>query len=179
MLSSCNFSWQQDGSGSREYKTLTVTTGERTLFRSTLQPVQGRAVRGDPPAGERHDHRSMYRRRCEVRKGQTLFVIDQVPYRAALETAEANVRSAGASVATARLTAGSKRGVAPGTDCVGFRPTKTAENSLAQAEAALAQAEAQRTSAANDLSYTTDKEPRGRCGRHVALPRRGIGRLLY
>ena len=37
-----------------------------------------------------------------------LFIIDQVPYQAALETAVANVRSAEAAVATARMTADSK-----------------------------------------------------------------------
>ena len=38
-----------------------------------------------------------------------LFIIDQVPYQAALETAVANVRSAEAAVATARMTADSKQ----------------------------------------------------------------------
>lgn len=39
-----------------------------------------------------------------VRKGEILFVIDQVPYKAALETAIANVESAKANLATAELT---------------------------------------------------------------------------
>lgn len=39
----------------------------------------------------------------KVVKGQTLFVIDQVPYRAALAEATANVKSAEAKLATARL----------------------------------------------------------------------------
>lgn len=40
-----------------------------------------------------------------VHKGQPLFIIDQVPYQAALETAEANVKVAEANVATADMTA--------------------------------------------------------------------------
>ena len=44
---------------------------------------------------------------ADVRKGQTLFVIDQVPYKAALETAIANVERAEANVATAQMTADS------------------------------------------------------------------------
>lgn len=40
----------------------------------------------------------------KVRTGQTLFIIDQVPYRAALNTAIANVKSAQAALATAELT---------------------------------------------------------------------------
>lgn len=158
MLSSCNFSWQQDGSGSREYKTLTVTTGERTLFREYAAAVQGRQSVEIRPQVSGTITEVCIDEGAKVRKGQTLFVIDQVPYRAALETAEANVRSAGASVATARLTAGSKRELHR-EQIVSDFDLQTAENSLAQAEAALAQAEAQRTSARNDLSYTTVKSP--------------------
>ena len=44
-----------------------------------------------------------------IKKGQTLFIIDQVPYKAALQTAEANVAAAKASVATAQLTYDSKK----------------------------------------------------------------------
>ena len=43
-----------------------------------------------------------------VKSGQTLFIIDQVPYEAALQTAVANVESAKASLATAQLTYDSK-----------------------------------------------------------------------
>ena len=44
-----------------------------------------------------------------MRKGQVLFIIDQVPYKAALETAVANVESAKAGLATAQLTYDSKK----------------------------------------------------------------------
>lgn len=44
-----------------------------------------------------------------VAKGQTLFIIDQVPYKAALQTAEANVAAAKAGVATAQLVYDSKK----------------------------------------------------------------------
>lgn len=39
-----------------------------------------------------------------VKNGQTLFIIDQVPYEAALQTVVANVESAKASLAAAQLT---------------------------------------------------------------------------
>ena len=45
----------------------------------------------------------------EVRRGERLFIIDQVPYQAALRTAIANVHSAEAQVQTARLTYESKQ----------------------------------------------------------------------
>ena len=40
----------------------------------------------------------------KVRRGQSLFIIDQVPYKAALKTATANVEAARAALGTAELT---------------------------------------------------------------------------
>ena len=100
----------------------------------------------------------MHRRRCESEQGQPLFIIDQVPYQAALETAIANVKSAEAAVATARMTADSKQTLFDNKVVSAF-DLQTAKNSLLEAEAALAQAKAQETSARNDLSYTVVKSP--------------------
>src|SRR5574344_1840177 len=44
-----------------------------------------------------------------VKKGQTLFIIDQVPYKAALQIATANYSAAKAQVATARLNYNGKK----------------------------------------------------------------------
>ena len=93
-----------------------------------------------------------------VSKGQTLFIIDQVPYKAALQTAEANVAAAEASVATAQLTYDSKKELFA-RNVVSQFDLSTAENSLLTAKAQLAQAEAQRVNAANNLSYTVVKAP--------------------
>ena len=93
-----------------------------------------------------------------VSKGQTLFIIDQVPYKAALQTAEANVAAAKASVATAQLTYDSKKELFA-KSVVSQYDLSTAENTLLTAKAQLAQAEAQRVNAANNLSYTVVKAP--------------------
>ena len=93
-----------------------------------------------------------------VSKGQTLFIIDQVPYKAALQTAEANVAAAEASVATAQLTYDSKKELFA-RNVVSQFDLSTAENNLLTAKAQLAQAEAQRVNAANNLSYTVVKAP--------------------
>ena len=45
----------------------------------------------------------------KVRRGQLLFIIDQVPYKAALKTAVANVEAARAALATAELTYNSNK----------------------------------------------------------------------
>ena len=93
-----------------------------------------------------------------VRKGQVLFIIDQVPYRAALQTAEANVEAARASVATAQLTYDSKKELFA-QNVISEFDLQTSYNNLLTAKAQLAQTEAQRVSAANNLSYTEVKSP--------------------
>lgn len=93
-----------------------------------------------------------------VRPGQTLFIIDQVPYQAALRTAEANVDAAAAGVATAQLTFESKKELFA-KNVISEYELQTSENALLTAKAQLAQAEAQRVNAANNLSYTVVKSP--------------------
>lgn len=93
-----------------------------------------------------------------VRKGQVLFIIDQVPYQAALKTAIANVNAAEAALATARLTYKSKQNLFDQKIVSDF-DLQQAKNTLLSAEAALAQAEAQRVNAQNSLSYTTVMSP--------------------
>lgn len=93
-----------------------------------------------------------------VRKGQIMFIIDQVPYRAALQTANANVEAARASVATANLTYNSKKELFEQKVISEF-DLQTSYNNLLTAKAQLSQAEAQQISAANNLSYTEVKSP--------------------
>ncbi len=94
----------------------------------------------------------------QVRKGQMLFVIDQVPYKAALAIAKANVEAARAGASSAQLTYNSKK-VLFDQNVVSEYERLTAENQLLTAKAQLAQAEAQALSAANNLSYTEVKSP--------------------
>ena len=94
----------------------------------------------------------------KVREGQLLFVIDQVPYQAALRTAIANVHAAEAQVKTAELVRDSKRDLFE-QQIISEYDYSTACNSLAEAQAALEQAQAQETNARNSLSYTEVKSP--------------------
>ena len=94
----------------------------------------------------------------KVSKGQTLFVIDQVPYQAALLTAEANVKAAEAGVATAKLTYESRQELY-NNGVVSEYDLRLAQNQLLTAEAGLAQAKAQEVNARNSLSYTVVKAP--------------------
>lgn len=94
----------------------------------------------------------------KVKKGQILFIIDQVPYKAALNTAIANVKSAQAALATAELTYNSNKELFANKVVSEFT-LKTSENQYLTAKAQLAQAEAQEVNARNNLSYTEVKSP--------------------
>ncbi|RHJ95047.1 efflux RND transporter periplasmic adaptor subunit [Parabacteroides bouchesdurhonensis] len=94
----------------------------------------------------------------KVRRGQLLFIIDQVPYKAALKTATANVEAARATLATAELTYNSNKELHAQAVVSEFS-LKTAENNYLTAKAQLAQAEAQEMNARNNLSYTEVKSP--------------------
>ncbi len=93
-----------------------------------------------------------------VRKGQILFVIDQVPYRAALQKAEATVATAEAELANAALSLEGKEELFKENVISDFE-LRTAQNSYRSAEASLLQAKAQLREAQNNLSYTEVKSP--------------------
>ena len=93
-----------------------------------------------------------------VKRGQVLFTIDQVQYRAAVETAKATVATAEAALQTQELTTQNnrelnKRGI------VSDYQLSTSENQLAQAKATLAQAKASLVNAERNLQYTEVTSP--------------------
>jgi membrane fusion protein (multidrug efflux system) len=94
----------------------------------------------------------------KVHKGQALFIIDQVPYQAALNTAEASLKSAKAAEATAQLNYDSKKQLLDQQVISDFE-LQTAQQALLSAQAQVAQAQAGVTNARNSLSYTVVKSP--------------------
>ena len=93
-----------------------------------------------------------------VKNGQTLFVIDQVPYEAALQTAIANVDVAQAAVDAAELTAESKEQLYK-QNIISEFDLSMSRTQLASEKAQLAQAKANEVNARNNLSYTMVKSP--------------------
>lgn len=94
----------------------------------------------------------------EVKRGQTLFTIDAVPYRTALAQASAQVRAAMASSATAKLTYESKKRLFD-QKVVSKHELQLAYNSWLDVQAQVALARATEASARNNLSYTVVKSP--------------------
>lgn len=93
-----------------------------------------------------------------VRKGQTLFTLDQVQFQAAVDQAEANVASARSAVSTAEITEQNKKMLLD-KNIISQTEWQLAANQLAQARAALAQAQAALVTARKNLAYTVVTSP--------------------
>ena len=144
--------------GPAQYGVTTIATTDREIQSNYSATIRGRQDIDIYPQVSGTISELRVTEGQSVSKGQTLFIIDQVPYKAALQTAEANVAAAKASVATAQLTYDSKKELFS-ESVVSQYDLSTAENTLLTAKAQLAQAEAQRVNAANNLSYTVVKAP--------------------
>ena len=155
LLTACKEERQSEG---EKYKIFTVEPIDQTLTSNYTATLRGRQFVEVRPQVSGIITEIRIDEGDVVHKGQTLFIIDQVPYKAALETAVANVRSAEAKLATAQLSAESKEALFK-EQVVSEFDLQTAKNDLAEAQAALALAKAQEINARNDLSYTEVKSP--------------------
>ena len=144
--------------GTAEYAFVTVGTVDRTIPSTYSATIRGRQDIDIMPQVGGTISQLCVTEGQSVRAGQTLFIIDQVPYKAALQTAEANVEAAKAGLATAQLVHDSRKELFA-KNVVSEYDLRTAENSLLTARASLAQAEAQAVNARNNLSYTVVKSP--------------------
>lgn len=141
-----------------DYKLLTVKPEDRIMMREYSARLAGQQVVEVRPQVSGLITRICIDEGQKVRKGQVLFVLDQVPYKAALAEAQANVKSAEANLAIAKLNLESTE-VLREKNVVQDYDLYTARNELALAEATLAQAKAQEINAANNLSYTEVRSP--------------------
>ena len=141
-----------------QYKTMVVSEKDMTLTRQYSARLTGRQIVEVRPQVSGCITRILTAEGQAVRRGQTLFVIDQVPYRAALEVAVAARKSAEARLATAKMNYENEVRLGQG-NVVGDVSVQSMHNALLEAEAALAQARAQETNARNNLSYTEVKSP--------------------
>ncbi len=163
---------QQQSMPAANFKTEKVQTKDVTLQSKYTATIRGRQDIDVYPqvSGTLQELRVSEGQR--VKKGQVMFVIDQVPYIAALNTAEAALQAANAAVvttkaqeATAKLNYESRKTLFEQKVISDF-DLQTARNSwqvaqaqVAQANAQVAQARAQVVNAKNSLSYTEVKSP--------------------
>lgn len=157
-LSGCgNGSGSQTAAGS-DYPLMTLKTENRTLSIKYSAVTEGRQDVEVRPQVSGKITEVRVKEGAHVRKGQVLFVIDQVSYRAAVSKARASVATAEANEATARQTLAGKQSLYDDKVISDFE-LRTAQNSYKSAVAALRQAKAELTDALNNLSYTEVKSP--------------------
>lgn len=143
----------------RELPVMTVShSNSVTINESYSATIEGRQDVEIYPQISGKITRICVREGQEVNVGQLLFVIDQVPYQAAVRMATANVHAAESQVATARLERDSKKALFEG-KVISEYELQTAQNALATAEATLEQAKASLVDAGNNLSYTEVRSP--------------------
>lgn len=142
-----------------EYEVMTVSPADRMISSAYSATIRGRQDIDIYPQVSGTLTKVCVTEGQRVKNGQTLFIIDQVPYEAALQTAVANVESAKASLATAQLTYDNSKEELYKENVISSFDLSTAKNSLLAAKAQLAQAKVQEVSARNNLSYTVVKSP--------------------
>lgn len=157
IIVSCNSTGEQNEK-SPDYQMMVIKPGSKTLLTNYVSVIKGKQNVEIRPQINGIIMEIRIEEGAAVRKGEILFVIDQAPYRAALKMAAANVKSAEAKLATARMTVDSKEALRK-ENVVSDFDLQTARNTLLEAQAALEQAEAQLSNAATNLSYTEIKSP--------------------
>ena len=157
-LSSCGGKKTQQQMPSANFETMTVATKDVTMTTKYSATIRGRQDIDILPQVSGTLQRLCVSEGQKVAKGQTLFIIDQVPFQAALNTAEASQKAANAALATAQLSYDSKKKLFD-QQVISDVELQTAYNALLSAKAQVAQADAQVVNARNNLSYTVVKSP--------------------
>ena len=143
---------------SANLETMTVKTQDITMTNNYSATIRGRQDIDVMPQVSGTLWKLCVKEGESVKAGQTLFIIDQVPYKAALGTAEASLKAAEAQEATAQLNYDSRKRLFD-EQVVSEFDLQTAYNSLLSAKAQVAQCKAQVVNARNNLSYTVVVSP--------------------
>lgn len=157
LLVGCQSQTPQQG-GQTDYPLLTLKPENRQLSVKYSAVIEGKQDVEVRPQVSGTITEVCVKEGARVSKGQVLFVIDQVPYQAALKQAEASVATAEANEATAKLTLEGKESLYQDKVISDFE-LRTARNNYRSAQAALMQAQAELINARNNLSYTEVKSP--------------------
>ena len=153
---SCKQEQQQEQASN--YKLITLEESSRSLQTIYSASIKGRQDIEIYPQVSGYLTDISIMEGASVKEGQTLFVIDQIPYKVALQSAKANVDMHKANVATAKLTYQSKQNLYKKKIISEFELTSS-ENALKTAEAQLALAQSEVERAETNLAFTVIKSP--------------------
>lgn len=155
---SCNSGKQQQAAVPQSRELITVQPGTVQTQESFTATISGRQDVDIYPQVSGRIEKLCITEGQTVKKGQTLLIIDQVPFQAALRVADANVRAAQAQAQSAALELEGKEALRK-ENVVSDFDLSIARSEKAKADAMLDQALAQQANARNDLSYTTVTSP--------------------
>ena len=141
-----------------EYKVLVVKQQPYTLVRDFATRIETEQPAEIRPQISGKITQICVKEGAQVKKGQPLIILDQVPYQAAVKNAEARVKSAKAQLTTARQALEGKEELFK-QHVIGDFDLNKSRNEVADAEASLAVANAELETARNELSYTVIKSP--------------------
>ncbi len=142
----------------REYNAMILQTTSRKLASTYSATIRGKQDVDIRTKVEGYITDIKVKEGSVVKQGQTLFIIDQAQYLAALATAEAKVEVKEALVEASQLSAAAKE-VLFEQDIVSEFDLRMARTNLAASKAELAQAKADELTASNNLAYTLIKSP--------------------
>ena len=157
-LTSCKKEKQAETASSQNWKTIVLKLSDASVTTEYTASIKGQNDVEIRPQVAGIIKQVSITEGARVKKGQVLFVLDQVTYQAELSKAVANVRLAKAALATAKLTCESRKKLAQEKVVSDF-DLQTSQNNLISAEATLAQAAAEEMNARNNLSFTVVKSP--------------------
>lgn len=157
-LVSCGGGGGRPNFGDNEYPVVTVGTSStdmQTTFPAVIKGVQDVEIR---PKVQGFLTQIYVKEGQVVKAGQTLFVIDNETYQAAVRQAQAAVNTAQQQVNTAQLTYENAKQL-HANKVIGDYELQTSQNSFESAKAQLAQANASLASARETLSFCYVKSP--------------------
>ena len=149
---------QQQTGKTRSYDVLVLQPESRELRSTYSATIRGKQDIDIRPKVSGYITDIHVREGSYVTKGKPLFIIDQAPYQAALQTAVANVNIAKAAVEAATLTLASKEKLYQ-QNIISEYEYQLAATTLDKEKAQLELARANEVNARNNLSYTVVKSP--------------------
>ena len=157
-LVSCGGGGGRPQFGDNEYPVVTVGTSSadmQTTYPATIKGVQDVEIR---PKVQGFLVQINVKEGQTVSAGQTLFVLDNATYQAAVRQAQASVNAAQQQVNTAQLTYDNSKQL-HANRVIGDYELQTSQNSLESAKAQLSQAQASLANAKEQLSFCYVKSP--------------------
>ena len=158
LLTGCGNNQAGEEMGAQEFELLTIKQQDYAIKNTYPASIKGRQDIKIIPRVDGYLQGIHVKEGEKVRKGQILFTLDAVQYRAAVEQARANVEQMSALLAKAQQNFDNKKSLLD-KKVVSDATFTDAKHDLAVAKANLAAAKAQLTIAQNNLSFTVLHSP--------------------